>query len=350
MTNNLLPLEKKLESDASSKQDKFPDQQVNYFRRYTTLVDNLKRHIYPNINAGLSSLSKSPGLYTDHGERHFDEVVRYAGLILEGAVDVLEPFELYVLLCAIRIHDAGNIDGRENHERRTSSILREYGGDIKNDSAELKMIADIAQAHGGHTVDHNDKDTIGALKESAGAGPIRVRQRLIAAIVRFADEICEHSSRAITHNLNKGNVIETSMLYQLYAKSIQAASPNKSNKSFSISYSFDVDLFKSKYTTPTGEEKYLIDDTLDRIDKLNHERVYCNRFLHPEMQTERLEVTMEFYGVKKIDGIDESHTVISDTKIFSIYDQGYPSVKNTWKNKELLGVNGEVFASKDWLS
>ncbi len=112
MTYNLLPLEKKLESFATSMQHKFADQHVNYFRRYTTLLDNLRRHIYPHINAGLSSLSKSPGLYTDHGERHFDEVVRYAGLILEGVED-LEPFELYVLLCAIRIHDAGNVDGRE---------------------------------------------------------------------------------------------------------------------------------------------------------------------------------------------------------------------------------------------
>lgn len=348
MTNNLLPLESKLESYAESEQHMFANQHINYFRRYTTLVDNLRNNVYPNINAGLSSLSKSPGLYTDHGERHFDEVVRYAGLILEGAIDVLKPFELYVLLCAIRIHDAGNIDGRENHERRTSSILRTYGGDIKNDSAELKMIADIAQAHGGHTVDKNDKDTIGALKETAGVGPIIVRQRLIAALVRFADEICEHSSRAVTHNINRGNVIPTSMLYQLYAKSIQTASPNKSNKSFNIVYSFDVELFKLKYPTPADEEKYLIDDVLDRIDKLNHERVYCNRFLHPEMQTERLEITMEFYRLDKIDGQDYQN--LCGSRTLSIYDQGYPSVQRSWKDKDLQGVSGVDFAAKDWLS
>lgn len=347
MAYNLLPLEKKLETLAESMQDQFANQHVNYFRRYITLLDNLRNHVYPNINAGLSSLSKSPGLYTDHGERHFDEVVRYAGLILEG-VDELKPFELYVLLCAIRIHDAGNIDGRENHERKTSLILREYGGDIKNDAAELKLIADIAQAHGGHTVDEKDKDTIGALKDIAGSGPIIVRQRLIAALVRFSDEICEHSFRASTHNLNQGNVIDTSMLFQLYAKSIQTASPNKSNKSFRITYSFDVDLFKSKYTTPKNEEKYLIDDVLDRIDKLNHERIYCNRFLLPQMQTERLEITMEFYGLKVTNGIE--HQIICDTKNLNIFDQGYPSVAKTWKDRELKDVNGEIFAAKDWLT
>lgn len=348
MTYNLLPLEKRLETLAKSQTDKFADQHVPYFDRYISLLNNLKRHVYPNINAGLSCLSKSPGLYTDHGERHFDEVLRYAGLVLDRAAENLEPYELYVLLCAIRIHDAGNIDGREKHERRTASILREYGSDIKNDSAELKMIAEIAQAHGGHTVDHNDKDTIGALKEIAGVGPIQVRQRLIAALVRFSDEICEHGFRASTHNLNKGNVIDTSMLFQLYAKGIQNAIPNRQNKSFDISYSFDVELFKSKYKTPTGEEKYLIDDVLDRIDKLNHERVYCNRFLQPEMQTDRLEITMEFYGIKKIDG--EDHQIICDRKSLSIYDQGYPSVAKTWKDRDLVDVSGEIFASKDWLS
>ncbi|HEY9210477.1 MAG TPA: hypothetical protein VIO56_03625 [Methylotenera sp.] len=349
MANILLPLEQHLETLATSKPDKFADQHTNYFRRYQSLVDNLRRHVYRNINAGLSSLSKSPGLYTDHGERHFDEVVRYAGLILEGSFDSLEPFELYVLLCAIRIHDAGNIDGRDEHERRTSSILREYGGDIKNDSAELKMIADIAQAHGGHTVDKHDKDTIGALKEVAGVGPIIVKQRLIAALVRFSDEICEHYSRASTHNLNAANVIDTSMLFQLYAKSIQTASPNKLNKSFNITYSFDVALFKNKYKTPTGEEKYLIDDVLDRIDKLNHERVYTNRFLLPQMQTERIEIAMEFYSNKQLNGSDFQQ-IVCDSKKWSIYDQGYPSVASTWKEKDLNGVNGVNFAAKVWLS
>lgn len=352
MSENLLPLEEKLEEFATSKKAEFANQHVDYWERYKALLSSLRLHVYPNINAGLSCLSKSPGFYTDHGERHFDEVVRYAGLLLEHTFDKpdssLKPYELYLLLCAIRVHDAGNIDGREDHNKRAFTILSEYGGDIQKDTPEHHLIGGIAEAHGGRTVS-NDKDTIGALQAETIVGSVEVRPQLVAAIVRFADEICEHYSRASIHHINQNNLPVESKLFQLYAKSVAGALPDRVNKSFKLRFIFDVALFSSKYAIPIDEkgekEKYLIDDVLGRIDKLNHERVYCNRFLLPQMQTDRLEIDMEFSKTISVAGTDQLD--VCDRRSLTIRDKGYPSVPQDWKS-EVLDVNGKDFAGRAW--
>lgn len=356
MSDHLLPLEKKLQELANNNKDEFANQHVNYWKRYDALLSSLKLSVYPHINAGLSCLSKSPGLYTDHGERHFDEVVRYAGFLLENTFtqtsSLLNPYELYLLLCAIRVHDAGNIDGRDEHDKRAFSILQEYGGDIQKDSPEHRLIADIAQAHGGRTIGHNDKDTIGAISDKTIVGAADVRPQLVAAIVRFSDEICEHYGRASSHHINQHTLPAESALYQLYAKSIAGSKPDRSSKSFKLRYNFDVSLFTDKYSTlkdDNGNEqyKYLIDDVIDRIDKLNHERVYCNRFLLPELQTDRIEVTMEFS--KSIIIAGSTQQMVLNQRNITIRDQGYPSVSNSWKN-DIQDVNGETFSTRTWQS
>ncbi len=354
MNENWLPLESKLEEFANTRKIEFAELQVNYWDRYKALLSSLRLHVYPNINAGLSCLSKSPGFYTDHGGRHFEEVVRYAGFLLENTFDqansLLTPYELYLLLCAIRVHDAGNIDGRDDHDKRAFSILQAYGGDIQKDATEHRLIGDIAQAHGGRTMIDKDKDTIGALLSETVVGAVDVRPQMVAAIVRFADEICEHSSRASGHHIAQDNLPAESKLFQLYANSIAGAKPDRKNKSFKLRFRFDVALFSNTYPTPRDDagnqqQKYLIDDVLDRINKLNHERVYCNRFLLPQMQTDRLEITMEF--AKTISVANTNQQVACGQRNLTIRDKGYPSVPQDWKD-EVLDVNGENFAKRAW--
>jgi len=355
MSENWLPLEIKLEEFAKTRKHEFADQHVEYWVRYTALVANLRQHIYPYINAGLASFSKSPGFYTDHGGKHFDEVVRFAGFLIETTFNQsnssLTPYELYLLLCAIRVHDAGNIDGREDHNKRAVSILMEYGGNIKFDTTELDLIGTIAQAHGGLTIDE-DKDIIGrTLPEVTTAGGADVRPQLVAALVRFADEICEHSSRASIHHINHNSLPEENKLFHFYAKSIAGAKPDRNNKAFKLRFKFDTSLFNRTYLTPIDAngkqiQKYLIDDVWHRIDKLNHERVYCNRFLLPSMQTDRLEIGMEFIKTTTVNNVN-INVACGEALTLTIRDEGYPDVPDDWR-KEVSSVNGENFAGKAW--
>ena len=144
MDMHLHPLEKVFDRLAKNR-SKFPSSAVNYCLQYRGLVQHLRSNIYKDVDAGLAANTPEHGLYTAHNSEHFDEVVLYAGELLgvkDGSEDVeLTPYELYVLLVAIRVHDAGNIHGREDHEKKCFSVLRNCGAAAGNDDAEKKLLA-----------------------------------------------------------------------------------------------------------------------------------------------------------------------------------------------------------------
>lgn len=361
-TPQLLPLEQVVKKLITDYPDKFPDRNTDYWSRYTHLLDGLRVNVYDHINAGLSCLSKSPGIYTDHGSKHFDEVVRYAGLLLgipETSEIGLEPYELYLLLCAIRLHDAGNIDGREDHEKRASYMIHLYGGNIANDSAENQLISQIAEAHGGKTFDGN-KDTIGQLPaDGCIVGAATCRPRQVAAIVRFADEICEHRTRAANHFITSETLPEANKLFHYYAASIAGAVPSRKNKNFKLRLDINTKYLTSKYLTPPNDkglskDKYLIDDVLDRICKLDLERRYCNQFLDPNLQIDQLEIDI---SLKQHQVITSSSTQtipaileVAKHEIRIPIRSGYPEMENIWKNSQPQ-LKGKLIANrakKEW--
>ncbi|GJI88892.1 HD domain-containing protein [Duganella hordei] len=355
MDNNLQPLEEFVKEKLSTDKNKLPDRNVDYWGRYMHLLAGLREHVYKNINAGLASFSKSPGIYTDHGPEHFDEVIRYAGLLLNspetGKPEGLEPYELYLLLCAIRLHDAGNIDGREEHERNAASILSLYGGNIVYDSPEFELISSIAQAHGGYTFD-GDKDTIATLPpDDTPFGGITCRPRYVAALVRFADEICEHRNRAAGHFIRNGKLPDENKLYHYYASSITGAVPDRKAKSFRLYIAIDTKFLHEKYPTPANAQgvstqKFLIDEITERLTKLDKERSYCNQFLSPGLQTNQVEVQIRLLQAKKIGNAMQNGEVDKfEFKIPSL--TGYPK-SSSWQHTELVGDKIAERAEKEW--
>jgi hypothetical protein len=360
--NTLLPLEKFAKEFIENNPDKLPDRTTDYWARYTHLLGGLRDYVYDYINPGLSSLSKSPGIYTDHGPKHFDEVIRYAGLLL-GLPDKqdigLEPYELYLLLCAIRLHDAGNIDGRDDHEKRVSYMLTKYGGNIARDPAEIRLISQIAEAHGGTTIS-GDKDTIAQLpQDGCPVVSITCRPRQVAALVRFSDEICEHRSRAAIHHVESNTLPDDNKLFHYYAASIVGAVPSRTNKNFKLHLAIDTKYLSKKYQLPmdgngTTKEKYLIDEVLDRIEKLDLERRYCNQFLDPSLQINLLEIQIVLNQSKSFPPPNETlvRTVEVGKYEFRIpLSNGYPESQNSWRitKQELQGRKLSRRAKKDWI-
>ena len=66
--------------------------------------------------------------------------------------------EIFILLCAIQIHDIGNINGREGHETSFQETFREIAKNIIPDTVTQKNIIRIAQVHSGSI--GGSKDTI----------------------------------------------------------------------------------------------------------------------------------------------------------------------------------------------
>jgi hypothetical protein len=346
VANTWLPLEKRLEELGKTVPGLFAHPQQDYWAKYQALVSYLRTSVYPNIDAGLACLSKSPGLFTNHGPDHFDEVVRYAGLIVDPEIicndeSALRPYELFVMLAAIRLHDAGNMFGRETHERKAAVVLKSAGNAVCADNFEVNLISKIAEAHGG-TSDKGDKDTIGALPEVDKYGSAKIRPRLIAALVRFADEICEHSNRASNLHLATHTMPADNRLFHLYAHGVKASSPDRDRKALAIKIVFETSDLKEQYPTPGNppKTKFLIDDAMDRVAKLDRERRYCNRFLDQVFRTDLIELEVDI--VQPYTVMNQALQRLWDSQTIVIRDVGYPSDGDPWGGKGPIFIGSDV--------
>lgn len=317
----LQPLEK-LFISLSSDHSKFPRPVVEYGDLYIALVNHLRANVYKDIDAGLSANSSLPGIYTAHNSEHFDEVVHYAGALLgvkNGDEKInLSPYELYILLVAIRIHDAGNIHGRDKHELKCFTVLKNCGAASGEDDTEKKTIANIAQAHGGQT-STGDKDTIGSLPTTLPLGKEFIRPRLIASIVRFADEICESRGRAANYLLKHGEVPKHNEVFHKYAESIRGSVVEHNSNSHAMAYAISLSDTGTKWGCAIEGDKtetYLIDEILERLAKMDRERRYCNRFSREAYTIDSIKA--------KIDIVDDDMDVIKSISVPELCDYGYP--------------------------
>jgi hypothetical protein len=334
----LLPLELVLQSRAQDT-SKFPDRTVNYFDRYLSIKDWLTKRVYRNAGAGLAA--RDGILYTQHDLGHFEDVIESAGRILgvgesTPLVDQLNSYEIYVLLLAILLHDAGNAEGREGHERRAFSYLRAMGDISGGDSVELRMIAKIARAHGGKAPDGN-KDTIGVVIDEGVTSHqnIRVRSRLLAALLRIADEISEGPSRANEMALNDTKPDATEPIHHLYCKVVRM-SVDLQDRSIRIIYDVARDLLDKTYNYE-GSIVYLVDYIAARLEKCDRERQYCNRFMAEIVMFERIRARLLISD-------NENEDVLKEISI-ELRDEGYPATLRRVQEREPM-FSGEKLAQE----
>ncbi|MBY8959388.1 hypothetical protein J1G18_19025 [Pseudomonas sp. MIS38] len=330
---------------------KFPRMHNDYFIQYCSFLNKLRVDIYPQIDTGLGVNSKNPGYYTAHNAEHFDEVVRYAGDLLNANIEdianwkILQPYELYILLVAIRIHDVGNIHGRDDHEKKCFQFLREHSELLGGDTSELKIIARIAEAHGGKV--NGSRDTIGTLNTNDLVGTIRIRSRLLAAIVRFADEICENSGRAAKYLLKHGNLPAHNLIYHKYAASILGSVYGSDDKRVNIQFVLTTDDVSQSWGCEDRKQEdgsfinsvYLIDEILDRLEKMDRERKYCNIHTRGTYAVESIRASIEIVDAK-------THETLEKIPVPELMDEGYPENVHSSLKVQLKAYCGSDYAAK----
>ena len=324
---SLLPLEKFLQINAVNKHS-FPTICNDYFARYMQIKNYLDQHVYGLIHAGTSS--EDGGVYTDHSIDHFNAVIKYLGKLInlnernlsDFSQVILTPYEVFVALVSILLHDAGNVHGRKNHEKQTLGIFRNMGHALCPDTFEANLIAKIAQAHGGKIVNvlgNETPDTITSLVEEDEYGGYKVRARMLAALVRFADEICEDRTRAASYIMAFGNLPKHSEVYHKYASSISSVDVDVASKRIALK----IEVFKKDILCKFGkgasdniEETYLIDEINLRLEKMFKELCYCRNFMIEACSVNKIRANLFIY--------DEDMNII-ENKTFELNQAGYPS-------------------------
>lgn len=246
--------------------------------------------------------------------------------VMERALELLKCFsqinfskyEIYFLLCAIVVHDVGNIYGRIGHEKNISNILDLECTDIIPDSVERRTISRIAGVHGGKI--HDNPDTIGFLKKETIVNKFKIKEQVLASVLRFADELADDASRANYAAIESGILDKnTSKIYHIYSERLHTVALQKNQVSEDyevfLAYQFDSNTAKTLFDKG-GQKTYLLDEIYARTIKMERERRYCIRYLRPYCSLERINVEI----------IITKDTFDEEPIAYRLEEKGYPAI------------------------
>lgn len=290
----------------------------------SALANSLKQYIdevrAKNTSKDAEKLFNNiPFIYlNNHGHGHVERVIERIQCILSVMDTELSAYELFVLLCAVQLHDVGNIFGREGHEKSLQKVSFEQCSPYIKDSPERKLIEKIAATHGGDY--YGNKDTISLLQNEQIIKEQTVRCRLLASLLRFADEIADDSTRADLEGIVMGTIPHESLLFHYYSLALHTVKIEKdainSCVYLSLVFDYDSDVAIKKFDK-FGKDVYLLDEIYERTKKMELERRYCTRFMRPYLDIERIKVEINISDTEDIFNVKSVK--------YDLYEQGYPN-------------------------
>jgi hypothetical protein len=276
-----------------------------------------------------------------HDREHVERVRQVAAnLLAESDTLDLSPFELTLLLVSVYLHDLGNILGRAGHERNINQVLKAANALPPIDAIEYTVAKRIAGVHGGTA--NGSKDTISTLQEREAVSGQVVRSRLLAGILRLADELADDVARANRVQLSAGVLPVIAEVFHVIASGLHSQMPSGRTREIALSYSFyDAGVFKR--TLGKGEEQvHLLDEIFARSIKTFDEARYCSRFMRPHLEFERVSVDIVIF--------DQDHELLHQIK-YTIAEHGYSSAPGTIYDlvPELDAYNGNGRLTPEYL-
>ncbi len=282
---------------------------------------------------------------TWHDQSHIDMVVQQASCLLAYKEAKITPFEAFILLVAIQIHDVMNSDGRDEHENRATDIfsILNIGGII--DSVIKRAISDIVACHSGSFTrgSSKEKDKISYLLPPVY--PLKgekVKLRFLAAILRLADEFSDNENRALSFLLQLGKIKKLSEIHQKFAQCLHSVTIEKDSGivefDFHVQLADALNMFdKFDKEKQTVETVYLIDEIFSRTIKSHFETTYCMRFMRPYIPIEKLAIKIE---IEVADMTKRLRTT------YELVEKGYPNDSQNIYDlcQDQLKLNGSLWS------
>lgn len=283
------------------------------FQKYRDLAAALAP-VHEEVMSGASATDG--GWLTDHGLRHIDKVGSVAADISKQMDAELTPYETFLLLLAIQIHDMGNILGRANHENRINEVWQKVIGPLGFDSLDKTMAIQIASTHGGEF--EGSKSTLRGVEAKTKYKNHQIRPRLLAAILKLADELAEEVDRASIAKLELRSIPKESTIFHIYARGLHTTDIEAETGTIGLGFGFSSDLFGSKHGK--GEsEVFLLEEIYERTLKTWSEAIYCSKHL-PNLLLTTVDVDIRIF--------DPSSSLEVYRIKYRLEDSGYPSVSS----------------------
>jgi hypothetical protein len=298
---------------------------TDYYKRFAAIDEYLNDNVHPDVNEGAAVAAQlsgdSAGWLTDHGLKHVQTVIKRASDLLgqQIATGRLHPYEAYLLLIAIHLHDVGNLLGREEHEKKILEIMGMLGPTLMgNNELERRMITRIAMAHGGSV--GGSKDTLAKVLAEydpyASEGP---RTHFLAAVLRIADELAEDWTRANRFALDSETgrtQVRGSEVFHMYADRLRMVSIKPEEGTAELKFTVVPQHLTTLYRKQ-DTKVLLFDEIRERVLKLYRECVYCRRFLLPHVHLDRVKI--------KIDVFSDTYGDPLHKELFVLQETGYPT-------------------------
>jgi hypothetical protein len=294
---------------------------VDYFNQYLRIKEFLDNEVHPHITSMTVKFEEEMYL-TKHGTEHIDVVIDRISKLINTADFIISGYEAYILLVAAQLHDTGHIkSGRESHEKLSNQIIEDLASRMGNETIEKSLIWKIAEAHGGRKA-NGKKDKIDDLLARDVVLFYEVHPQMLAAILRFADELADDYTRSSPYLLQSGGINKGSEIFHYYASVLHSIEIDHIGKQIKIFFTLNTEHLVNKYGKSIKdeiEEVYLVDEIFERIYKMYMECLYCMRFVPYSIKIETIIARIDFIDKRSL---QEFRSPIS----IKLSERGYPRI------------------------
>jgi hypothetical protein len=227
----------------------------------------------------------------DHGPGHIERVLEKFDQLIDGnpaGRASLRPYELFLTMLSILYHDIGMLRGRAGHADTSGLLVGEERNDYLIDARDRDVISAAVVSHS------SSKDiaeqTAGFADEQL-IGSQTVRPRLIAALVRLADELDEDFRRADPELQRRLNVPEESRFFWEFCQHINGIKPDLVTHIINIDARFTAEDV-GRNVTVNGRLMPFIVAFGEKLAKINRERITANFFLPESLRYQYLKLSV----------------------------------------------------------
>ena len=255
------------------------------YARYEVLKDRLFTQEYAHWATGF------PG-GNDHGPGHIERVLEKFDQLIDGnpaRPELLRPYELFLAMLSILYHDIGMLRGRAGHADTSGLLVGDENNDYLIDARDRDVIGAAVVSHSSskdiaeQTAGFADEELIGGQS---------VRPRVIAALVRLADELDEDYRRADPDLQRRLNVPEESRFFWEFCQRINGIKPDLGSHDINIDVKFTHDDV-GRNVVVNGQLMPFVVAFGDKLAKINRERKTVNSFLPEALRYRYLKISIK---------------------------------------------------------
>jgi len=293
--------------------EEFGDRGREIFNRYEEARTGLLIDVLPWIPAIEPEL-------TDHGPDHVKQVLEYSYKLIRPNHNTksypLRPIEMFFLILCIVFHDAGNIEGRQNHQHNVANAYDHVRSRASSELREKTLLLKVVGAHSGKTAT-GSIDTLAELENGEHLFSESLRLREVAALLRFSDELSEGRLRTSRYMIDAGKFQRGNQVYHDYADAVSMHIDGGNNR---IAISFDIAVEVggrrgNRSIENEGSFRDLLDFIQLRVMKVNAERRYARYYCQSLEPFKETSVTLTLHVNGEILDLGLRPAVFTDLEV-----------------------------------